>query len=145
MSESAVAPKAAMVIEDSVHNRNIVVHLLQALGFEVQSFENADVAEEALIDIPAHELQIVFCDIMMPGIGGLEFCRRLRSKADYKNTQIVMITAVSDSHAVMEAKKIGVQSYLLKPLSGKRIVLTLTKLLPHVAMEKDVLERLMAV
>lgn len=107
MSESAVAPKAAMVIEDSVHNRNIVVHLLQALGFEVQSFENADVAEEALIDIPAHELQIVFCDIMMPGIGGLEFCRRLRSKADYKNTQIVMITAVSDSHAVMEAKKLA--------------------------------------
>ena len=113
-----------LVVEDEP---NVRESLRRALGLEGYEVELADHGESALRAFDARSIDAVLLDILMPGIDGLEVCRRLRN-AGY-DTPVLMLTArdaVQDRVAGLDA---GADDYLVKPFALEELLARLRALL----------------
>jgi len=91
---------------------------LQALADELRQ-DNYDVAlarsgEEALELLAVEPVDCILLDLMMPGIGGLETCRRLKSVAILRDIPVVMLTAVEDRETMIEGLGAGADDFISK-------------------------------
>ncbi len=106
-----------LVIEDSVDIADLVVLHLGDLGCEVK------VASDGLTGLQlarAGGYDLIVLDLMLPGLDGLEVCRRLRGEVDY--TPILMLTAKSSEIDRVLGLEIGADDYLTKPFSIRELV-----------------------
>jgi two-component system, OmpR family, response regulator MprA len=112
--------------------------LRRALGLEGYEISTADDGEEALEALAANDFEAVILDIAMPGIDGIEVCRRARRSGD--RTPILMLTArdaVDDRVAGLDA---GADDYLSKPFALRELVARLRALMRRTeAVEEPVL------
>lgn len=102
-----------LVAEDDGVTRLILQHWLTALGFEVVTASDGDEAWKILEQPGAPELLIM--DWVMPGIDGIEICRRLREGSREYYHYILMITGRTDIHHVVHALESGADDCLTKP------------------------------
>ena len=65
----------------------------------------------------------------MPKVNGFELLKKVRADDSYKDTPLIFITGNTDKEAVLQAKKLGVTNYLLKPINSKDITDTLKQVL----------------
>src|SRR5262245_26572107 len=108
-----------LVIDDDPVNADLIAYLLRAFGHEAVI---ALGGEPALHEAKAAGMDLVLCDIQMPGIDGYEVRRRLRADSRYDATPIVGVTAlamVGDREKVLSA---GFDGYLTKPISPETFV-----------------------
>jgi two-component system chemotaxis response regulator CheY len=119
----------AMVVEDSLPNQNILALTLKRMGFEVESFANGEDAWNRLSLQPSG-WAFVFTDIMMPKMDGLTLLQRIRAHGELKTLLVFMLTAMSDKTYVIEAKKHGVNGYIIKPISYVKVLAKLRPLFP---------------
>lgn len=120
-----------LVLEDSLHSRNIVKFFLEKNNFAVQGFSNG---EEAMKFINASEVstvKLILSDIMMPEMDGLEFIRKLKESNKLPGVPIVIMSAVAEKESILEAKALGVFGYMLKPISVLRVTEVLKKVFPN--------------
>jgi two-component system, chemotaxis family, chemotaxis protein CheY len=118
-----------VVAEDSKPNREIIVQVLRKLGFEVLVFENG---KKAWDEVSKTEKPVVaiFSDIMMPEMDGMEFLKLVRSDEKLKAIPFVFVTAVMQRELIIEAKKLGTNGYLLKPITTSTLQVKLKELFP---------------
>jgi CheY-like chemotaxis protein len=104
-----------LIVDDDPSIRKLVATTLEDVaGFEL--VEAADGGEA--LDIAAEEAPaIVLLDIDMPGLDGLEACRRLRAETATADTTIVMLTAAAGEEAERAAEEAGADLFLTKPFS----------------------------
>jgi len=81
----------------------------------------ADNGEDAIRLIQSEKPQIALIDIMMPGIDGLEVCRRVRADAAVATTRLILVTARGQQTDVMEGIKAGADDYIIKPFSPESL------------------------
>jgi len=81
----------------------------------------ADNGEDAIRLIQSEKPQIALIDIMMPGIDGLEVCRRVRADAALATTRLILVTARGQQTDVMEGIKAGADDYIIKPFSPESL------------------------
>jgi DNA-binding response OmpR family regulator len=109
--------KKILVIEDD----SDITHLLQVnlrdMGYDV-SLAHDGTTGLAKATAAAHDLIIL--DLMLPGVDGLEICRRVRSRPDY--TPILMLTSKSSEFDRVLGLEIGADDYLTKPFSIKELL-----------------------
>jgi two-component system response regulator MprA len=101
--------------------------LRRALGLEGYEISTADDGEEALEALAEYDFEAVILDIAMPGIDGIEVCRRVRRSGD--RTPIMMLTArdaVDDRVAGLDA---GADDYLAKPFALRELMARLRALM----------------
>jgi two-component system, OmpR family, response regulator MprA len=101
--------------------------LRRALGLEGYEISTADDGEEALEALAEYDFEAVILDIAMPGIDGIEVCRRVRRSGD--RTPILMLTArdaVDDRVAGLDA---GADDYLSKPFALRELIARLRALM----------------
>lgn len=122
----------ALVAEDSSVNRKILVHILKKLGFEVSEHENGKLAWEDFKSKPAGTYGVVFSDIMMPEMDGLQLLKCVRTESDAKDVPFVLLTAVSDKESIMQAKTHNVNGYLLKPVSFDKVSNKVRQFFPNI-------------
>jgi len=115
-----------LVVDDDVTVREVVVSYLRAGGHEV--VEAADGAE-ALRMMRSEPADLVVLDLMMPGIDGLEVCRRLRATGD---VPIIMLTALGAEVDRVVGLESGADDYVTKPFSPRELVLRVDALLRRV-------------
>src|SRR6266536_4657341 len=96
-------PATVLVVDDDAASREILRRWLEQWGFDVFEAENASIALEEML---AHEVDIVFCDIMMPGRDGIWLAERMRER--WPRAAVVMATGMGDVPTVMRAKNLGV-------------------------------------
>ncbi|MFL6079903.1 MAG: response regulator transcription factor [Ornithinibacter sp.] len=118
-----------LVVDDDVTVREVVVSYLRAAGHEV--VEAADGAE-ALRAMRSDPADLVVLDLMMPGIDGLEVCRRLRASGD---VPIVMLTALGAEVDRVVGLESGADDYVTKPFSPRELVLRVQAVLRRAAPE----------
>jgi len=87
---------------------------------EVKALEAANAAE-AITIMNGNHIDLVFSDINMPGMDGLEFLRQLRNTEETKNTLVVMITADASATRVTAALTQGANGYLKKPFTAQEV------------------------
>jgi DNA-binding response OmpR family regulator len=110
-----VVSKRVLVIEDDPTVCEVVVRYLEHEGFEVEAMSDGALALDcALLDLPA----IVVLDLMLPGLDGLEVCRRLR---DVAPVPVIMLTARGDEEDRVLGLELGADDYLTKPFSPREL------------------------
>jgi len=113
-----------LVVDDEPPLRSVLRTSLSACGFAV---EEAGSAERALEIIPQGAFDIVLLDINMPGMGGLEACRRLRVLAPHLG--IVMVTVRDAESDIVLALDAGADDYITKPFRFGELVARLRAVL----------------
>lgn len=81
--------------------------------------------------------ELIFLDVHMPGMSGLEVCRRLRADARFAATHIIMLTAAAQRDDVARGLEAGATEYLTKPFSPVRLLSLVERLLPHAAWQPE--------
>ena len=81
----------------------------------------ADNGEDAIRLIQSEKPQAALIDIMMPGIDGLEVCRRVRADAAVAATRLILVTARGQQTDVLEGLKAGADDYIIKPFSPENL------------------------
>ena len=104
-----------LTVEDDERIRQSVKLALEEEGWEV---EEAASGEDAIAAFHRKAADVVLIDIMLPGIDGFELCRVLRKLSD---VPVVMVTARSDTHAVVAGLEAGADDYLTKPFAPKEL------------------------
>lgn len=102
-----------LVAEDDVISRRILVASLRQWGHDVVVAEDGDAAWRILQDPRAPSLAIL--DWMMPGMDGIEICRRARREITGTSIYIILLTAISRKEGLIEGLEAGADDYVTKP------------------------------
>ncbi len=103
-----------LVIEDEEDILALIHFNLVRAGFRV---ECAMCGEEGFQKARDHQPDLIVLDLMLPGMDGLEVCRRLRKSPDTKSCPIIMLTARGEESDIVQGLEIGADDYLPKPFS----------------------------
>jgi DNA-binding response OmpR family regulator len=106
-----------LVVEDEPDIRSLIVHHLERDGFRCRT---AATGPDALGAVRTAVPDLVVLDLMLPGMDGLEVCRRLRASAS--TLPIIMLTAKADEVDRIVGLELGADDYLVKPFSPKELV-----------------------
>ncbi|MBM4127204.1 MAG: sigma-54-dependent Fis family transcriptional regulator [Nitrospira sp.] len=113
-----------LIVDDEVNIRNAIVTLLGKRGYRARGVATA---EEALALLETTDMDLVITDLRMPGIGGMEFLRRLQTTRP--GTEVVVMTAYSSIETAVEAMRFGAYDYLAKPIDRDRFPIVVEKAL----------------
>jgi phosphate regulon transcriptional regulator PhoB len=108
-----------LVVEDEPDIRHLIVHHLARDGFRCRT---AASGPEALASVRAAAPDLVVLDLMLPGMDGLEVCRRLRRDPGASAVPIIMLTARADEVDRVVGLEVGADDYVPKPFSPKELV-----------------------
>ena len=105
-----------LVADDEEEIRNLLDHFLKGQGYEVILASDGN---EALKLASEKNPQVIILDIKMPGLDGLEVCKRLKEKEQTKLIPVIVITGFEDNK--MEALNIGADDFVNKPFDMAEI------------------------
>jgi DNA-binding response OmpR family regulator len=108
---SLAAPKKILAVDDSETHLQELAEALRADGYEVVLARSG---EEALQLLAVQRVDCVLLDLLMPGIGGRETCRRVKNAPGMRDIPIVMLTAVEDREAMIQGLSAGADDYIAK-------------------------------
>lgn len=109
----AQAGASILIVDDTPTNRFVLRAALERAGHTV---EEADSGEQCLQICADRPPSIILLDFVMPGIDGIETCRRLRQRFGRAHLPILMVTSVAESEKLAEAFEAGASDYVTKPI-----------------------------
>jgi DNA-binding response OmpR family regulator len=112
-----------LVVDDDHTVREVVVSYLRAAGHQVLEAADGAAALRFMDESPA---DLVVLDLMLPGVDGLEVCRRLRETSD---VPIIMLTALGSETDRVVGLERGADDYVTKPFSPRELVLRVDSVL----------------
>lgn len=116
-----------LVVDDDATVREVVVQYLRAAGHDVVDVEDG---ESALAAQEAAPHDLVVLDLMLPGIDGIEVCRRLRAAGD---VPVIMLTALGEETDRVVGLEVGADDYVTKPFSPRELALRVGSVLRRVS------------
>lgn len=103
-----------LVVEDEPAQREVLAYNLEAEGFKVAKAETGD---EALLLVDEETPDLIVLDWMLPGVSGIEVCRRVKSKSETRGIPIIMLSARSEEVDRVRGLETGADDYVIKPYS----------------------------
>ncbi len=110
---AAVKPRV-LVVEDEPAQREVLLYNLTAEGFDV---EYAATGDAALLRVSEDPPDLVLLDWMLPGVSGIEICRRLKQRVTTKAMPIIMLSARGEEPDRVRGLETGADDYVVKPFS----------------------------
>ena len=113
-----MTPRVA-VVEDEEAISELLRYNLEAEGFEVDAIMRGDEAETRLRErVP----DLLILDWMLPGVSGIELCRRLRQRSETERLPIIMLTARGEESERVRGLSTGADDYVVKPFSTPELM-----------------------
>jgi two-component system alkaline phosphatase synthesis response regulator PhoP len=110
-------PKKILIVDNEPHIRLLLAQALHSLGKEGVLILTAENGVEALKLLDVEHPDLVFLDLMMPGLHGFDVCRLIKSDYRLKHTYIVILTARSQSVDKQMGSISGADEYMVKPFN----------------------------
>jgi len=133
MSSKSPAQKI-LVAEDEDDVLNLIAMNLKGAGYTVLKAEDGESAlEQARSAIPA----LVLLDLMLPGLSGLDVCKRLKNEPATKQIPVIMLTAKAEEVDRIVGLELGADDYITKPFSPRELVLRVKSVLRRMAAPSD--------
>lgn len=108
-----------LVVEDEANIQELLRYNLEKNGYKVTIADNGvDGLEKAFCNVP----DLIILDIMLPGLDGLEVCKRLRMEKKTKKVPIIMLTAKSEEFDKVLGLELGADDYMTKPFSINELI-----------------------
>jgi two-component system, OmpR family, alkaline phosphatase synthesis response regulator PhoP len=104
-----------LIVDDEAHIRMLIGQTLEELEDEGVEFLTAENGEIALEIIQNEKPQLVFLDVMMPKMNGMEVCRRVKKELGIENVCIVLLTAKGQETDRQKGLDVGADVYMTKP------------------------------
>ena len=115
-----------LIVEDEADLRELMRYNLEAEGFRITTAETGDEAVERIRDgVP----DLILLDWLLPGLSGIELCRRWRSREETAHTPIIMITARGEEEERVRGLATGADDYVVKPFSMPELLARIKALL----------------
>lgn len=115
-----------LVVDDEEDIRELVELNLRREGYMVLTSETG---EQALTLTRTKTPDLVVLDLMLPGMDGLEVCKRLKTDPGLQHIPVVMLTAKGEESDIVTGLELGADDYIAKPFSGKVLVARIRRLL----------------
>ncbi len=135
--ETGEGPFTVLVVEDEPDLRRFLVATLSA---EHRVIHAAD-GPTGLRLLRERRPQLALLDLMLPGIDGLEICRRVKEDEETRSTKVVLLTARVDEAAKVTALERGADDFILKPFSTLELRKRVANLLATARLEEDLRKR----
>jgi two-component system phosphate regulon response regulator PhoB len=136
---AASAPRI-LIVEDESDLALLLSYNLEAEGYAVESVTRGD---EAALRLAENSPDLIILDWMLPGISGLEICRRLRAREATRTLPIIMVTARGEEAERVRGLSVGADDYVVKPFSVPELMARVRALLRRSRPER-IAERLYA-
>ena|SRR2546425_13133084 len=119
-----------LIVDASAAMRKILERSLRQTQITIASVLEAGDGAEALQKLAnGNSVQIIFSDVNMPNMDGLEFLRRLKGSESSKKIPVVMVTSEGTEAKVLEALTLGAAAYIRKPFTPLQMQEALHKLI----------------
>lgn len=115
-----------LIVDDDEKNLKLMGTILNVYGY---TFETALSGLEALEKTRELQPDLIFLDVMMPGMDGYETCEKLREAPESKRIPVVMVTALSDKDSRIKGLKAGANDFLTKPVDRLELMIRAKNLL----------------
>ena len=119
-----------LIVDDQEQNLRIVGTVLTMMGYEIIA---ATSAEQAFKRLSARTPDLILLDLLMPGIDGLETCRRLKADPRWADLPVIFLSAADDKNLVVQALESGGVDYVTKPFNKAEL---LSRVRTHLALKK---------
>lgn len=111
-----------LIVDDEAHIRMLIGQTLEELEDEGVEFLTAENGEEALKIIQEETPQLVFLDVMMPKMNGMEVCRKVKKELGLQHVFIVLLTAKGQELDRQKGIEVGADVYMTKPFDPEAIL-----------------------
>jgi two-component system alkaline phosphatase synthesis response regulator PhoP len=111
-----------LIVDDEPHIRMLIEQTLEELEDEDVTFLTADNGEDALEIIKEQKPELVFLDVMMPKMNGMEVCRRVKKELFLNDVYIILLTAKGQELDRQKGHDVGADVYMTKPFDPEEIL-----------------------
>ena len=111
-----------LIVDDEPHIRMLIEQTLEELEDDGVEFLTAENGEIALEIIQEEKPQLVFLDVMMPKMNGMEVCRKVKKELVLNNVFIVLLTAKGQELDRQKGNEVGADVYMTKPFDPEAIL-----------------------
>lgn len=109
-----MSKQTILVADDDRTTRSIITSILESKGYQVDTAERG---EKCLFLALENTYDAILIDINMPGLGGIDLCRRLRGIDRYKMVPIIVVTTLHEEFVLTEAFSVGASDFISKPVN----------------------------
>ena len=111
-----------LIVDDEPHIRMLIEQTLEELEDDGVEFLTAENGEVALEIIQQESPQLVFLDVMMPKMNGMEVCRHVKKELGLDKVFIVLLTAKGQELDKLKGQEVGANLYMTKPFDPEAIL-----------------------
>ncbi len=129
-----MAKLKVLIVDDEEDIRELVELYLGRDGYDIVTCETG---EQALEIVRTDIMDLIVLDLMLPGISGLDVCKKLKANRKTESLPIVMLTAKSEDVDVVAGLELGADDYVSKPFSGKVLAARVRRILKRTDTEDD--------
>jgi two-component system phosphate regulon response regulator PhoB len=122
-----------LIVEDEEALTLLLRYNLEAAGYDVDTVARGD---EADLRLKEASPDLIILDWMLPGLSGIEICRRLRARPDTKTLPIIMLTARGEESERVRGLSTGADDYIVKPFSVPELIARVSALLRRASPER---------
>lgn len=134
MKEVQPRRRSILIADDEPDILEIISFNLKREGYKILTAENGNQAIQKAVDFRP---DLIILDMMMPGKSGLEVCKLLRIKPEFKETIIIFLTAMNDETTEVSGLEMGADDYITKPISPKVLISRINALFRRIVREKN--------
>ncbi len=128
--------KRILIVEDDANISKLVDYNLNKAGFKTTVVASG---EAALPIINREKFDLVILDIMLPGVDGLEICKKIKNDKKLSVTKVLMLTAKGEELDKVLGFELGADDYVVKPFSPRELVLRVKAILRRNEVQDDIL------
>ena len=114
-----MARESVLVVDDEEDILELIQYNLEKDGYAVRTVKTG---EECLSIVEKLGPDIVILDLMLPGLDGLEVCKRLKQAVPTRSIPVLMLTAKSEDSDIVSGLELGADDYITKPFSPKVLI-----------------------
>lgn len=129
-----MAKETILIVEDDPDIVELVQYNLEREGFKVLT---AKEGESGLREAASRRPSLILLDIMLPGMEGLEVCRRLKQVDGTKTIPLMMVTAKGEESDVIVGLEMGADDYVVKPFSPRELIARIRAILRRGPVHRD--------
>ena len=118
-----------LIVDDEAHIRMLIEQTLEELEDDGIEFLTADNGETALHLIQTEKPNLVFLDVMMPKMNGMDVCSEVKKDPELKDVFIILLTAKGQDFDRQKGQEVGADIYMTKPFDPEMILNTAKEVL----------------